>query len=140
LEAGGGEVEVAFGPAAAFGRGVAEGGEDEAFLFEAVEGGVDAAEGDVAAGEGEEFLGDGDTVGLVFEAEDGEENEEFQFAEGGPWRHFFNYREEINRVQGNSRFLSGWAAGWSGMRRIGQLISAYFAEIVAYNLRMECGD
>ncbi len=140
MQAGGGDVEEAFGPAPAFGGGVAEGGVDEAFLFEAVEGGVDAAEGDVAAGEGEEFLGDGDAVGLVFEAEDGEENEEFQFAEGGPGRHFFNYKEEIDSVQGNSRLLSSWEAGASGMRRIGRLISASFAEIVAYNLRRERGD
>jgi hypothetical protein len=115
LEADGGEAEVAFGAASAFGGGIAKGGEDEAFLFEAVEGGIDAAEGHVAAGEGEEFLGDGDAVGLVFETKDGEEDEEFHFTEGRPGRHFFNYIEEIDWEQANSgvEVLDG-GGGWAG--------------------------
>lgn len=140
MEAGRGEAEVAFGAASAFGSGIAEGGEDEAFLFEAVESGVDAAEGDVAAGEGEEFLGDGDAVGLVFETKDGEEDEKFHFTEDEPGRHFFNYSEEIDWEQANSgiEVLDGELPG--RVRRIGRLISAHYAEIVPYNLRMECGD
>jgi len=74
------------GASAADGEGVGEPGSDEAFFFEAGEGGVDGADGDVVAGAAFDFLADGDAVGVCAEVEEGEHDEELELAETG-FRH-----------------------------------------------------
>ncbi len=76
-----GDVEETFGTSAALGGGIAKVGFDVTLGLQAVEGGVDGADGDLAVGARFDFPADGDAVGAIGEAEQGEEDEVFKFAE-----------------------------------------------------------
>lgn len=82
-----GDAEVAFGFAAAFGGGVADGGSDEAFALQPLQGCIDAANRNIAAAMAFEFAGDRDAVGLVAEMDDNEQDHEFEFPEKAAVRH-----------------------------------------------------
>jgi len=96
-----GDAEVAFGFAAAFGGWVADGGSDEAFALQPLQGRIDAANGNVAAAMAFELAGDRHAVGLVAEMDDGEQNHEFEFPEIAAVCHYFNNSEEIDDVKSN---------------------------------------
>lgn len=96
LDALGGDAEGAFGAASPLGLGVGDGGGDEAFGFETVEGGVDGSDGDVAAGAVGDFASDAHAVGVVVETEDSEEDEVFEFSEGITLGHDFYIVEKVS--------------------------------------------
>jgi hypothetical protein len=96
-----GDAEVAFGFAAAFGGWVADGGSDEAFALQPLQGRIDAANGNIAAAMAFELAGDRHAVGLVAEMDDGEQNHEFEFPEIAAVCHYFNNSEEIDDVKSN---------------------------------------
>ena len=86
-----GDDDEAFGPTAALGVGVAFAEGDEALVFHAVERGVERAGGGVAAGVRCNFREDGDSVGLIVEAQGGEEDDLLKFTEIMIWLHM-NYK------------------------------------------------
>ena len=77
-----GDGDEALGATSALGCGAAVAEGDEALVLHAVQRGVERAGGRIAAGFGGDFGEDGDAVGLVAEAQDGEENDLLKFAEG----------------------------------------------------------
>ena len=76
-----GDAEVAFGFAAAFGGGVADGGSDKAFALQPFQGRIDAANRNIAAAMAFEFARDGDAVGFLAEVNHSKEDHEFKLAE-----------------------------------------------------------
>ena len=77
-----GDGDEALGAAAALGRGAAVAEGDQALVLHAVQRGVERARSGVAAGVGGDLAEDGDTVSLVAEAQDGEQDDLLEFAEG----------------------------------------------------------
>ncbi len=77
-----GDGDEALGAATAFGRGAAVAEGDQALVLHAVEGCVKRAGGRVAAGFGCDFGEDGDAVGFVAKAQNGQQYDLLEFAEG----------------------------------------------------------
>src|ERR1017187_9760150 len=109
-----GDGDEALGAAAALGRGAAVAEGDQALRLHAVQRGVERAGRGVAAGLGGNLAEDGDAVRLVAQAQDGEEDDLLEFAEGGVGVHMdYNVVVRLERVKGN---LPGTLGGCRNMR------------------------
>lgn len=94
-----GHPEVAFGFAAAFRGGLADGRSNKVLALQPLQGRVDAAEGDISATMAFKFAGDRHAVGLVAEMNNDEQDHELEFSKKTAVRHYFNYSEEIEDVK-----------------------------------------
>ena len=76
-----GDHDEALGAASAFGRGAAVAEGDQALVFHAVQRGVERAGSGVSARLGGNLVQDGDAVGRIAQAQNGEQDNLFKFAE-----------------------------------------------------------
>jgi hypothetical protein len=86
-------AEKSLRAASAYGRGVAQSRGNQAFLFEALQCGIDAAESSFAPASFLDFVTDGDAVCVVSETDQREEHHQFELAEIWASGHLFNYTE-----------------------------------------------
>ncbi len=94
-----GDAEVAPGASAALLDGVAQFRRNQSFAFQSLQRCVDAAQGNFPTAMPLQLAGDGNSVGIVSELDQDQENHQFEFSEIATLCHFINNSEEITRLQ-----------------------------------------
>jgi len=105
LQARSRDAEISFCPATAFGSGISEAGGNHALLLKPFQGSIHASDRGLASGGFFDGSGDGNSVGILANAQQSQQYDQFKLSELGASSHIFNYKEEIACLQSQLQLL-----------------------------------